>query len=191
MNRLLSAALASLLGVLPAAADEFTDTLESALKAYGEGDVKAAGEDLSYATKLLNSQKASALGRLLPPAPAGWTRTDDNTDDAAIGAQHALGDIGGAAALAVGIDHDAILARLGWRHRQRVEQRLGRTQHGLGFAAMQAAHRRLGDTSLFGDTAVLANGFREAPHEVVVDGFGLVHAQQCKPLSVCLVTPIG
>ena len=71
--------------MLPAAADEFTDTLESALKAYGEGDVKAAGEDLSYATKLLNSQKASALGRLLPPAPAGWTRTDDNTDDAAIG----------------------------------------------------------------------------------------------------------
>ncbi len=85
MNRLLPAALALCLGALPALADEFTDTLESALKAYRDGDIKAAGEDLGYATKLLGSQRAVALGALLPPAPSGWTRTDDNTEDAAIG----------------------------------------------------------------------------------------------------------
>lgn len=86
MNRLLlSAVLALCLGAAPALADEFTDTLESALKAYRDGDIKAAGEDLGYATKLLGSQRAAALGALLPPAPPGWTRTDDDTEDAAIG----------------------------------------------------------------------------------------------------------
>ncbi len=85
MNRTLPVALALLLGALPAAADEFTDTLEGALKAYRDGDVKATVEDLGYATKLLSSQRAAALVQLLPPAPAGWTRTDDDTEDAAIG----------------------------------------------------------------------------------------------------------
>ena len=86
MHRLTSATVAFALAfAMPAAADEFTDTLESALKAYRDGDIKAAGEDLGYATKLLGSQRAVALGALLPPAPSGWTRTDDNTEDAAIG----------------------------------------------------------------------------------------------------------
>jgi hypothetical protein len=80
---LLSAALP--LGALPVAADEFTDTLESALKAYRDGDVKAAGEDLSYATKLLGNQKAGALARFLPPAPSGWTREDEAPEDEGVG----------------------------------------------------------------------------------------------------------
>ena len=85
MTRFLPVALALILGALPALADEFTDTLEGALKAYRDGDTKAASEDLSYATKLLGSQRAAALAKLLPAAPAGWTRTDDEGDDAAIG----------------------------------------------------------------------------------------------------------
>lgn len=68
-----------------AGADEFTDTLESSLQAYRDGDVKAAGEDLAYATKLLGNQKAAALARFLPPAPAGWTRSDDAPEDEGIG----------------------------------------------------------------------------------------------------------
>lgn len=68
-----------------AGADEFTDTLESALQAYRDGDVKAAGEDLAFATKLLGNQKAAALAKFLPAAPAGWTRTDDAPEDEGIG----------------------------------------------------------------------------------------------------------
>ena len=58
------------LAPLPAAADEFTDTLESALKAYNEGDVAGAREDLDYAGKLLTALKAEALAKFLPAAPA-------------------------------------------------------------------------------------------------------------------------
>ena len=75
------------LPVLPGAAgaDDFTDTLESALQAYRDGNVKAAGEDLAFATKLLGNQKAAALAKFLPAAPAGWTRTDDAPEDEGIG----------------------------------------------------------------------------------------------------------
>lgn len=70
-----------LCAALPAGADEFSDTLESALKAYNDGDVKTASDDLSYATKLLNTRKTEALAKFLPEAPAGWTREDSAPDD--------------------------------------------------------------------------------------------------------------
>jgi hypothetical protein len=59
-----------------AAADEFTDTLESALEAYGAGDITAAQQDLDYAGKLLTAMKSESLATFLPPAPAGWTREE-------------------------------------------------------------------------------------------------------------------
>ncbi|TPE52920.1 hypothetical protein [Amaricoccus solimangrovi] len=85
MSRLALVPMLLLCAALPVRADEFTDTLESALKAYREGDVKAADEDLSYATKLLGSQKAEALAKFLPPAPAGWTREDQAPEDEGVG----------------------------------------------------------------------------------------------------------
>lgn len=85
MFRLISALPFALCVALPAMADEFTDTLESALKAYRDGDVKTASDDLGYATKLLGSQKAEALAKFLPAAPAGWTREDAAPDDSGIG----------------------------------------------------------------------------------------------------------
>ena len=85
-----------LCAALPAGADEFSDTLESALKAYKDGDVKTASDDLSYATKLLNTRKTEALARFLPAAPAGWTREDAAPDDGGIG----MGMLGGGATVA-------------------------------------------------------------------------------------------
>ncbi|PZQ47999.1 MAG: hypothetical protein DI556_16040 [Rhodovulum sulfidophilum] len=86
MSRLAILALpVLLLGAVPAAADEFTDTLEGALKAYRDGDVKAAGDDLSYASKLLSNQKAAALAKFLPAAPSGWTREDEVSEDEGMG----------------------------------------------------------------------------------------------------------
>lgn len=56
-----------------AAADEISDTLESALKAYQDGDVQYAIEELDFARLLLLELKTDALSEYLPPAPEGWT----------------------------------------------------------------------------------------------------------------------
>jgi len=57
-----------------ASADDVTDTLESALKAYEEGDIKYALEELEYAKQLISAMKTDALSAFLPEAPDGWTR---------------------------------------------------------------------------------------------------------------------
>ncbi len=60
-----------------APADEIADTIRSALDAYETGDVQYATEELAYAQQLLRELKASGLSAFLPPAPEGWTRSDD------------------------------------------------------------------------------------------------------------------
>jgi hypothetical protein len=83
MHRLTSATVAFALAfALPAAADEFTDTLESALKAYRDGDVGAARADLDYAGKLLTAMKSEALAKFLPAALPGWTRDEASAEEA-------------------------------------------------------------------------------------------------------------
>jgi hypothetical protein len=84
MTPLVPAALALALFAGAAAADEFTDTLESALSAYRDGDVAAAQQDLDYAGKLLLAMKSESLATFLPAAPAGWTR-GENPDAAEAG----------------------------------------------------------------------------------------------------------
>lgn len=82
MLRFLCAALAAGLLAGAALADEFTDTLESAIKAYNDGDVAGAQQDVDYAGKLLTAMKAESLAKFLPPAQDGWTREDENADEA-------------------------------------------------------------------------------------------------------------
>lgn len=82
MLRFLPALLVAGLAAAPALADEFTDTLDSAIKAYNDGDVAGAQQDVEYAGKLLASMKAEGLAKFLPEAQAGWTRADENTDEA-------------------------------------------------------------------------------------------------------------
>lgn len=70
------AASAIAISTLQAAqADEVTDTLNSALAAYEEGDVQYALEELEYAKQLLSAMKTDALEAFLPEAPDGYTRT--------------------------------------------------------------------------------------------------------------------
>jgi hypothetical protein len=89
MFRLLPAVLtAAALVAAPVSADEFTETLESALKAYGEGDITGARQDLDYAAKLLTALKAEALAKFLPEPPAGWTRSEPGDG---IGVRSAVG----------------------------------------------------------------------------------------------------
>lgn len=80
--KILAAALVALVA-LPAGADEVTDAIENALKAYrDDGDVQYALEELAFAQQLLQEMKTMSLVAFLPEAPKGWTRTVD-TDMAA------------------------------------------------------------------------------------------------------------
>lgn len=72
MKRIL-AVTALFLGTATAQADEVSDTLESALSAYNEGDIQYALEELEYAKQLISEMKTDALSGFLPPAPEGWT----------------------------------------------------------------------------------------------------------------------
>ncbi len=79
----LAAALA--LAAAPALADDVTDTLESALMAYEEGDIDYAIEELDYAKTLMSAMKTDQLGAFLPEAPAGWTREIDTESGNVVG----------------------------------------------------------------------------------------------------------
>lgn len=68
------AVLAALMAPTLAQADEVTDTLQSALKAYEEGDITYTLEELEYAKQLLQAMKTADLAKFLPNAPDGWTR---------------------------------------------------------------------------------------------------------------------
>ena len=64
----------ALAAVLPAHADEISDTIQSALDAYNAGDVAFATEELAFAQQLLQQMSAMSLSDCLPEAPEGWTR---------------------------------------------------------------------------------------------------------------------
>lgn len=63
--------------ITSASADEVSDTLQSALTAYEEGDITYAIEELDYAKQLMAELQTGALSAFLPPAPDGWTAEDD------------------------------------------------------------------------------------------------------------------
>lgn len=73
MRTVLATAVA-LFAAQPLMADEISDTLQSALDAYEQGDAKYALEELDYARQLMLALKTDALVGFLPPAPDGWTR---------------------------------------------------------------------------------------------------------------------
>ncbi|MEM7053050.1 MAG: hypothetical protein AAF446_00740 [Pseudomonadota bacterium] len=68
-----------------ATADEFTETLAAASEAYAEGDIKAASEELTYASQLLQKMKADQFAELLPEALDGWTMEVSTEANAAVG----------------------------------------------------------------------------------------------------------
>lgn len=85
MRLLLSLCLPVCLASMPAAADEVSDTLTSALEAYQDGDVAYAMEELVYAQQLLQEMKAGELEGFVPEALDGWTRTLSEDAGAAMG----------------------------------------------------------------------------------------------------------
>ena len=84
MRRFALTAAALAFAALPASADEVTDTLESALQAYQDGDIQYALEELTYAQQLMQAMKADSLTGFLPEAPDGWTREVDTEMNAGL-----------------------------------------------------------------------------------------------------------
>jgi hypothetical protein len=56
-----------------ACADDVTDQISEALKAYQNHDTRTAIAALDAATNLLRQSRADGLKKLLPPPPPGWT----------------------------------------------------------------------------------------------------------------------
>ncbi|MDJ1006671.1 MAG: hypothetical protein QNJ13_02510 [Paracoccaceae bacterium] len=99
-SRLFAAALL-LATAVPAAADEVTDTIQSALDAYEEGDVAYAAEELTFALQLLKEMRAGDLMGFLPEPQDGWTR---ELDPDAAAALSMMGGTGAAAEYSSGSD---------------------------------------------------------------------------------------
>lgn len=75
MLKFLSTCTAALmLSTATLCADEITDTLESAIQAYQDGDIQYALDEIELAKQQLIGLKTDALGAYLPPAKDGWTR---------------------------------------------------------------------------------------------------------------------
>lgn len=73
MTRIFAVLMMSSLA-LPAQADDVSDLMESALKAYEDGDIQYALDELDMARRALLDMKTASLGSYLPEAPEGWTR---------------------------------------------------------------------------------------------------------------------
>jgi hypothetical protein len=67
-----------------ARADDVTDQINEALKAYQNHDTQTAMAALDAASNLLRQGRAEGLKKLLPAVPPGWTA--DNSESTAVGA---------------------------------------------------------------------------------------------------------
>lgn len=85
MNRTLITSIVAASLLLPggARADDISDAIADAQKAYGAGDLTGAKQALDIASQLLAQRNAEGLAKFLPPAPAGWTAGAAETDAAA------------------------------------------------------------------------------------------------------------
>src|SRR5689334_7349019 len=75
--------VACLLVASVARADDVTDQVNEALKAYQNHDTQTAIAALDAATNLLRQSRAEALKKLLPAVPPGWTA--DEAESTAVG----------------------------------------------------------------------------------------------------------
>ncbi len=71
--RCIATLLLSIAAVSAAHADDVTDQISEALKAYQNHDTQTAIAALDAATNLLRQSRADGLKKLLPPPPPGWT----------------------------------------------------------------------------------------------------------------------
>ena len=81
-----TAAALMVMGVMavPALADDITDAIEQARKAYQTGDLGGAKQSLDLASQLIGQKNAEAFAQLLPKPLPGWTA--DKSETTSVGA---------------------------------------------------------------------------------------------------------
>ena len=72
--------LAVLLAASPANADDIEVSIEAALKAYRDGDLNMAKEELDFAAQLLAQKKNEQIMAVLPEPLDGWTRRENQNN---------------------------------------------------------------------------------------------------------------
>jgi len=79
-----SLGLASILALGTALrADDVTDSIDEAIKAYKANDFAAAAQSLDAAAQLVRQKRAELFKAVLPAAPSGWTAEDATSQSAA------------------------------------------------------------------------------------------------------------
>lgn len=78
--RLLAAVFLVAFAAQAARADDISDAIEEARRAYQANDLNAAKSALDVASQLIAQRNASGLARYLPAAPAGWQAGETETD---------------------------------------------------------------------------------------------------------------
>lgn len=71
--------------VSAARADDVSDAISEASKAYSAGDLSAAKQSLDLAGQLVAQKQADALAQLLPEPPSGWTAQAVDTSSGVAG----------------------------------------------------------------------------------------------------------
>jgi hypothetical protein len=71
--------MALILMATPAFADDISDAIDQASKAYKSGDMSAAKQQLDLASQLVGQKNAEGFGALLPGALSGWKAEKVNT----------------------------------------------------------------------------------------------------------------
>ncbi len=64
-------------------ADDVTDSIEEALKAYKDKDYATASQSLETATQLIKQRRGEALTGFFPKPPSGWTAGEPTSEAAA------------------------------------------------------------------------------------------------------------
>lgn len=70
------------LGAAPLRADDVTDSIDEAAKAYKDGDYATATAALDTASQMIRQKRAESLVDYMPPVPSGWTAEDASTSAA-------------------------------------------------------------------------------------------------------------
>ena len=89
---LMLSVLISAVPLTPLWADDVTDQINEALKAYDHKDLPTAISGLEAAVSLVRQMRADSYGSLLPEAPAGWTA--DKVETISVGIAMAGGGTG-------------------------------------------------------------------------------------------------
>src|SRR5688572_20393629 len=81
--RMFAAVAVLAFAVVPASADDVTEAMDQARKAYSSGNLGEAKQQLDLASQLIGQKNAEGFASLLPKALPGWKQ--DKTDTAAMG----------------------------------------------------------------------------------------------------------